>query len=124
MIVVSGSGAGNGTVLKSKNATRPVLTPPFNMPSPPMNRPRGVASMALSPSNELEPLGRVPLQRLAVDGVEGRDVVAADHLVAEAVAGQALAGAVADVVEAGPRVVGGRRLDEPEVPADVDRRPR
>ena len=68
VIVVSGAGAGNGTELKSKNATRPVRTPPLNWPSPPMNRPRGVASMALSPSKELEPIG-VPLQRLAVVGL-------------------------------------------------------
>ena len=41
--------------------------------------------------------------------------------VAEAVAGQALAGAVADVVQAGPRVVGSvGRLDEAEVAAEVD----
>ena len=60
--------------------------------------------MALLPSKEFEP--GVPLQRLAGGRVERADVVAADHLVAEAVAGQALAGAVADVVQAGPRVVG------------------
>ena len=64
---------------------------------------------------------RVPLQRLAVGRVEGADVVAADHRVAEAVAGQALPGAVADVVEAGPGVGRGRRLLEAEVAADVDR---
>ena len=54
-IEVSGAGAGNGTVSKSKNATRPVRTPPLNMPSPPTSRPRGVASRALSPSKELDP---------------------------------------------------------------------
>ena len=60
--------------------------------------------MALLPSKEFET--GVPLQRLAGGRVERGEVVAADDRVAEAVAGQALAGAVADVVEAGPRVVG------------------
>ena len=55
VIVVSGRVGGKVSVLKSKNATRPVFTPPFHMPSPPTNRPRGVASMALSPSKEFEP---------------------------------------------------------------------
>ncbi len=54
-MVVSGSAGGLTTLSKSKNPTRPVRTPPLNMPSPPMNRPRGVATMALSPSNELDP---------------------------------------------------------------------
>ena len=106
VIVVSGAGTGKGTVLKSKNPTRPVRTPPLNIPSPPMNRPRGVASMALSPSNELEPVMGCHSSALPVGGGDRRDVVATDHLVAEAVAGEALAGAVADVVEARPRVVG------------------
>ena len=70
----------------------------------------------------LEAVGAgVPLQRLAVGRVERADVVAADHGVAEAVAGQALPGAVADVVEAGPGVRGGGRLLEAEVAADVHR---
>jgi hypothetical protein len=55
VIVVSGAGAGNVSELRSKNPTRPVRTPPLNMPSPPTNRPRAVASMALSPSKEFEP---------------------------------------------------------------------
>ena len=72
--------------------------------------------MALSPSKELDPW-RVPLGGLAVDRVDRGDVVAADDLVAEAVAGQALARAVADVVQA--RVHGSwavRRLDECQCP--------
>ncbi len=64
--------------------------------------PRGVASMALLPSNELEP--GAPLDGLAGGRVEGADVVADHDVVAEAVAGQALAAAVADVGQAGPRI--------------------
>ena len=39
-----------GTLWKSKKAIRPTLKPPLVLPSPPTNRPRGVASMCLSPS--------------------------------------------------------------------------
>ena len=56
---------------------------------------RGVASIALLPSNEFEP--GVPLEGLAVDRVERTDVVADHDVVAEAVAGEALTSAVADV---------------------------
>ncbi len=62
--------------------------------------------MAFSPSTELEV--DVPLQCLAGRGVEQAEVLAPDDLVTEAVAGEALAGAVADVVETRPRVTGGR----------------
>ena len=58
--------------------------------------------MALLPSKELEP--GFHSSALPVGRVERAEVLAADHLVAEAVAGEALAGAVADVVETGPRV--------------------
>ncbi len=79
--------------------------------------------MALLPSKEFEPPVGFHSSALPVVGLSGGDVVAADDLVAEAVAREALAGAVADVVEPGVAGLGraGRRLDELEVPADVDR---
>ena len=59
-----------------------------------------MASMALLPSKEFETVG---YHSSASTGGRARrgEVVAADHGVAEAVAGQALAGAVADVLEPG-----------------------
>jgi hypothetical protein len=53
MVVSMGEGA--GLVLTSKKATRPVFLPPLYWPSPPTNRPRGVASMALLPSKVKAP---------------------------------------------------------------------
>ena len=60
-----------------------------------------VAIMALLPSNEFEPAYHS--LAVPVTGSSSTEVVTTDDLVAETVAGQALAGAVADVVEAGPR---------------------
>ena len=72
------------------------------------------------PSNEFEP--GFHSSGLADDRVEGADVVADDDVVAEAVAGQALTTAVADVGQTRPRV--GRRsaTHVVEVAADVDGR--
>jgi hypothetical protein len=64
---------------------------------------------------------RVPLEGLAVDRVQRCDLVAADHLVTEPVAAEALTEAVSDVGEARPRNGSGRRRGEHEVTADVDR---
>ena len=61
--------------------------------------------MALSPSNELEPGSHSIALPVPVERTE---VVTADHLVAQAVAAQALAGAVADVVQTRPRLLARR----------------
>ena len=62
---------------------------------------------------------RVPVDRLAEHRIDGADVVADHDVVAEAVAGQTLAPAVADVVQSRPRVGRGRRLVVVEVAAGV-----
>ena len=62
--------------------------------------------MAFSPSTELEV--EYHSRALPVAGSSRPEVLAPDHVVTEAVAAEALAGAVADVVETRPRVTGGR----------------
>ena len=55
VVIVVSSAAGAGSLERSKKATRPVVLPPLTLPSPPTSRPREVASIAFSPSYELEP---------------------------------------------------------------------
>ena len=62
-----------------------------------------------------------PVQRRTRGRVERTEVLAVDDVVAEAVAREPLALAVADVVESRPRLLGGRGLVPVEVATDVDR---